>query len=128
MSKLKTNKRLTPQQLLDVDAEKLAQEHQQRLHQMTRAAVYGKVKEGRKPAFALWPVAVPVLSLMAITLVWQLTQQPEVSSLQPVIALKENVPESAPDWVRDADVPLAVIENVEFYQWLEKELNNEDHT
>ncbi len=120
MSKHKRQQHLSPQQVLDKAAEKLAFEHQQRLHQMTRAAVYGEANVSRR-VLALWPVAVPVFSLMAITLVWQLTQQVETPSSESIVAMKKGVPH----WVKDASAPLAVIENIEFYQWLEKELDHE---
>jgi len=128
MTKQKMTERHVPEQLLQQGADKLAAAHQQRLHQMTRAAVYGA-----KPDRALsasgpswfrenaWTVVAPVFSLSLLVLVWQLVQQADVAIPSPPLALKEPVP----DWVKDAEVPVAVIENIEFYQWLEKELQNE---
>ncbi len=128
MSKQKIIAGLSPQQVLQRDAQRLAEIHQQRLHQMTREAVYGVTKKQHSSVDAgtwfginKWAMVVPVFSLTAIALVLQLIQQPEISPGNPLLALKDN----APGWVKETDIPLAVIEKIEFYQWLEKELRND---
>ncbi|HHJ35129.1 MAG TPA: hypothetical protein ENJ87_05130 [Gammaproteobacteria bacterium] len=131
MTKQKNNTDLTPDEVLQFEAEKLADLHQQRLHQMTREAIYGLPEKRYQPdnvslrfGMNAWSVAVPVFSLVAILLVWRMIQQPQVVSQPPPLASKENVPA----WVKDTDVPVAVIENIEFYQWLERELENENRS
>ncbi len=112
-----------PAELLQQSAEQLAQKHQQRLHAMTRAAVYGKAASRARPTlYPAWRrlVAVPVLSLLGIALVWQLSQHSGAPHTQPQLALDDQVPA----WVQDTDVPLAVLQNYDFYQWLEHELDN----
>ncbi len=107
-----------PNDILQSSAERLAQKHQQRLHQMTREAVYGKAKKQPFQFGMFSKVAVSVFSFALLVFLWQ--AQP-LQNHPPGI---ENIASSTdvPQWVKDADVPVAVLENLEFYQWLEKEL------
>ncbi len=116
-----TETRHNPAALLQQSAEQLAQKHRQRLHRMTREAVYGKAASTRPAWFSTWRtwVALPVLSLPGIALLWQLNQQTGAPRTQPRLALEDSVPA----WVQDTEVPLAVLHNYDFYQWLEHELD-----
>jgi len=112
-------------ELLEQSAGQLAQRHQQRLHRMTRQAVYGKRTAPASTRWRRlrWPVTVtaPVLSVMAVIVVWQFSQPGKVTptaATPPVAAV-----EAVPAWVQDTRVPLAVLQNIEFYQWLENELD-----
>lgn len=116
-------------ELLEQSAEQLALRHQQRLHQMTREAVYGK--RAASSRHNLWrglrrPVAVatPALALLGVVLIWQLSQQTTNNPPALQLAADKNIPA----WVKDTEVPLAVLQNIEFYQWLENELDNPNHT
>ena len=115
-------------ELLQQSAEQLAQRHQQRLHQMTREAVYGNAVSPRNNLWCglRWPVAVatPALAVLGVALIWQLSQQTANNQPAPQMAAGGDIPA----WVQDTEVPLAVLQNIEFYQWLENELDNPNHS
>ncbi len=118
---------MKPTQLLQQSADQLAQKHQQRLHQMTRQAVYGAATEVRAARpWLRWPtlIAAPLASVLTIVVVWQLSQQLDTDTMQPTMVADSTLPA----WVQDTEVPVAVISNIEFYQWLEDELDKQDHS
>lgn len=114
----------TPRALLQQSAEQLAQRHRRRLHEMTRQAVYGQSATVSWWSKRYWPaaIAVPALSLMAVVLVLQIERQTQPSPA----TLASNL--DIPAWVEDTDVPVAVLQNMQFYQWLEHELDNPNHS
>ena len=131
MRKNSNTKSMTPKQVLEHHADQLAAQYHQRLRKMTHEAVYGKSTKNRgyQNIFTSltknpWPIFLPVASLSVVIFIWQFLHQPDVTLTNKSLTLKEKVP----DWVRDTEVPVAIIENIEFYQWLEKELENENNS
>ena len=127
-----TNQTYKTTQLLDDSAAQLAQRHRQRLHRMTHEAVYGqrphRMRHGAwwRPALA---TGLPLAVFVSVALLLQPATQPQAPDTvaQVTPALPAKVPAKVPAWVQDTGVPLAVLENIEFYQWLEHELDKKHH-
>ncbi|MDQ7015740.1 MAG: hypothetical protein Q9N68_05110 [Gammaproteobacteria bacterium] len=104
-------------ELLNQSAHKLAEKHQQRLRQMTLEAL--ELAE-KKPflnslRFLLPPPAYAAAALLFISagFGWLSLQNSSESESQIVAQL--------PEWLSDEQVPMELLENPDFYQWLAKQ-------
>ena len=108
---------------LQQSAEQLAKKHQQRLHQMTRVAVFGERKKQTFHFDLFTKVASVTFALLLMVVVWQVKPLQDASLSIDKHALNSDIPQ----WVQDTNVPVVVLENIEFYQWLEKELEGKNN-
>lgn len=108
---MKNRDRIPASKQLDHKAEQLAQRHHQRLNEITEAAL--ATSSQRKLS---WLTPQPALAFatlaIAVSLYWMLPS-PENNALPPTLQMAV-----IPDWVLDDQVPLALLESPEFYQWL----------
>jgi len=105
-----------PNKLLNQSAEKLAAKHQQRLESMTLAALQ---KAEKKPLFEsfLFLLPQPAYAAAALLLIsagvgW-MTLQNQSNEL-----IESQTTAQLPEWLSDDQVPMELLENPEFYQWL----------
>jgi len=113
---------------LDQQSEVLAQRHQKRLQSMRETAL----QHQRQTAWWLSPFAMMLVPAATVALlvvsVWTpellLNEtMPEAEIAQVVNKVPANMPSNVPAWVADTQVPVAVLENIKFYEWLSHELN-----
>jgi hypothetical protein len=113
MKKIKAIKRRSPSAVLDDEARRLAQRHEDALRRMTAEAL----AQAKRPAHrGSWWLALPVASVMMMLvaglLVWQGGGQPETPAMAKID------PAALPAWVLDDSAPVTLLENIEFYAWL----------
>ncbi|WP_287600046.1 hypothetical protein [Thiothrix sp.] len=106
---------------LDQFAQRLARKHQVRLEAMTRSALQVQPATARlswlhkawmKPAMATAFAA--SLALAAVLLGYL----PEKKAIEPAAFA------AMPEWVKDTEVPLTLLENIAFYDWLSQQSGN----
>ncbi len=108
----------TPNEHLDQHEQALAKKHQQRLRAMTQEALYPQ----QQPWHASWvkPAMVTAFSVLLVSTVIFLKApvsiNPNTDSAIPPQSMPLSMP--LPEWVMDTDIPLTLIENLEFYDWL----------
>jgi len=105
--------------LLDQSAQRLAAKHQQRLESMTSAALQ---KDEKKPLFELFLFLLPQPAYTAAALLlisagfgW-MTLQNQSNEI-----IESQTTAQLPEWLSDDQVPMELLENPEFYQWLAKQ-------
>ncbi|HEB63011.1 MAG TPA: hypothetical protein ENJ07_00870 [Gammaproteobacteria bacterium] len=116
---MKTKDRVTPKELLNQKAEQLAQRHRRRLDEMTEMALENSLQNRFN-----WLRPQPVLALATFAVVvstYSLFSTTE-HSLPPSAHHSANQVAALPDWVMDDQVPLALLESPEFYDWLAKQM------
>ncbi len=104
---------------LDQQAENLAQRHQARLDSMRKNAL----AQQRQIVWWLNPIAMMAVpaATMAILVVSVWTPDVLLNEIEPVPVAQ--TAEKIPAWVADTQVPVEVLENIKFYEWLSHELN-----
>jgi len=110
----------------------LNKKHQQRLDKMTQNALKSHLnyqsKSTRKPVFSLYsifidrllkPFPVVILSslLFATIAINMLFEYQNIQEKPDSIVANYQIPQ----WVKDADVPLELLENINFYVWLSQQ-------
>jgi len=106
----------TPNKLLNQSAKNLAAKHQQRLENMTTAALQKAAKKPLLESF-LFLLPQPAYAAAALLLVsagvgW-MTLQNQSNEL-----IESQTTAQLPEWLSDDQVPMDLLENPEFYQWL----------
>jgi len=109
---------------LDQQAEILAQRHQKRLQSMRETAL----QHQRQTAWWLSPFAMMLVPAATMALLVVSVWMPgfflnEITPSTEMVQLKNDLPNNAPAWVADTQVPVDVLENIKFYEWLSHELN-----
>lgn len=106
---------------LDQHSQKLAYKHLQRLHDMTKLAVYKKSTYTLNSFFASLVKPVPIMALASIfsfaVAVSLFLDGRKGQTPTAMLQAKADIPA----WVKDTDVPLDVLENLDFYVWLSKQ-------
>ena len=101
---------LSPKDSLDDREQALAQKHQRQLHSMTQEALLSRQKNWFKPAMAT------AFSIMLVTTLVLINTSDNPG---------EQVDPDLPVWVTDTNVPLNLIEHLEFYDWLAQQPENQ---
>lgn len=103
---------------LDQLAQRLEQKHRRRLEAMTRSAL-----QTQRPAPHLqwlhtaWmkPAMVTAFAASLALAAVLLGYLPEKQAIEPATVA------AMPEWVKDTDVPLTLLENIAFYDWLSQQ-------
>ena len=119
---------LNAKEYLDKRQELLARRHRLHLQAMTREVLASRLQahwQRRfiwfKPAMAAAFASVAVLLLAPLMVAKLSVDTPHTQYAQSKPGDSMNLPE----WVTDTDVPLTLIENLEFYDWLAKQPDSE---
>ncbi len=113
------NPKPSPQDILDRRQQALANKHSARLHRMTQEAL-----QLQPSPSSLWqsawlkPTVATAFSLMLVTSIIFLNPANKKTH---TLELDSHLPE----WVTDTEVPLTLIENLEFYDWLAQQPENQ---
>ncbi len=111
----KLNKRL------DQHSQELSYKYQRRLHDMTQLAIEQKSAYTLSSFFASLVKPMPMMALASIfsfaVVVSLFLDEKKVYNSTAVLQTKADIPA----WVKDTDVPLDVLENLDFYVWLSKQ-------
>lgn len=115
---MKHNIPKNPRECLDQRAQALAHKHHRRLQQMTHQAL-----EARQAQRSRWikPTMATAFSLLLITTVVFLYQQDDQHGNKTATQPLTTTQTALPVWLTDTDVPLTLIENLEFYHWLSQQ-------
>ena len=103
---------------LDQQAEDLAQRHQIRLNAMRKKALQPQ----RQTVWWLNPIAMMAVPAATVALLIVSVWSPDTLKQAEPIPLAQTA-EKIPAWVADTQVPVEVLENIKFYEWLSHELN-----
>lgn len=111
---------------LDQKAEALAQKHSHRLLQMRQRAM----QHQRRSPWWLNPLAMMAVPAAAVAILVVSLWTPGVmlNEQQPAQPLAVKTPAGIPAWVADTQVPVEVLENIQFYEWLSHELKRKKHS
>ena len=107
---------------LDQLAQRLEQKHRLRLDAMTRAALQAPQPAPRVQWLsAVWlkPAMITAFTASIAVAVVLLIVLPEKSPTPPATLV------TLPDWVKDTDVPLTLLTNMDFYDWLAQQPDNQ---
>ncbi len=105
---------VSPREYLDQRKQQLTQKHQRRLQRMTVEAIQSREHSWHIP----WKlVMASAFSIMLIATTAFLKKPETEQPSQPDMSL--------PAWVMDTEVPLTLIENLEFYDWLAQQPDNQ---
>ena len=112
----------TPTERLNQREQALAKKHYYRLQQMTERAIQAPQKKPLVP-LASWikPTFATAFSILLITTVVFLYQYEEE---KPLTSSLTTLPE-LPVWIADTDIPVTLIENIDFYHWLSQQTDNQ---
>ncbi len=107
----------SPGEYLDRRKQALTHKHQRRLQRMTREAMLSRAK----PWHSSWvkPALATAFSVMLVT-TFVLLKEGTENVPNPVLQDAD-----LPAWVTDTEVPLTLIENLEFYDWLAQQPENQ---
>lgn len=112
---MKTEKsHLSPGEYLEGRKQTLTQKHQRHLHRMTQEALQSQENNNQKSWFK--PAMATAFSVMLVTTLVLLNTSDKSS---------EQSETDLPAWVTDTNVPLNLIENLEFYDWLAQQPENQ---
>ena len=112
---------LSSSEYLEKRKHALTQKHTHRLHRMTQEAL--ESRQNKRFQF-VWvkPVLATAFSILLLVAV-MLFKVPE-NPQQPV-GQSASIMAKLPEWVTDTQVPLSLIENLEFYEWLAQQPNQQ---
>lgn len=117
---MKHNAPQNPREHLEQRGQALAQKHHRRLQKMTHQAL-----ESQQTKHSRWikPTMATTFSLLLITTVVFLYKQDN----QHNNALEKHVSttQPLPIWLIDTNVPITLIENLEFYHWLSQQTDKQ---
>lgn len=112
---MKTEKpRLSPRDYLEGRKQELSQKYQRQLYRMTQEALQSQKNNAQKSWFM--PVMAATFSILLVTTLVLLNTSDQSS---------EQTETDLPTWVTDTNVPLNLIENLEFYDWLAQQPENQ---
>jgi len=112
-----------PQQLselLERQSETLGRKHQDRLEAMTRLAVDAARDSGSRRAWSSWTLAAGAMAAVVLTVALVLLSP---TPRQPETTLASGNRDVIPAWVEDDSVPVSLLENIEFYVWINQSSN-----
>lgn len=110
---------------LDQLAQRLEQKHRTRLDAMTRAALQAQQPPPRVPWLsAVWmkPAMITAFTASIAAAAVLLVYLPGKKPAEPATFA------ALPAWVTDTDIPLTLLENIEFYDWLSQQSGNPNAT
>jgi len=121
----------TVKQRLDQSAAAMGEKHGLRLEQMTLQAVarYTEKPQNNYRQFAV-PFAIPLAmatSLMFVVWLWWPLNDTTAPQGIPPVAVTASSKAGLPEWVTDTTIPLSLLNNMEFYDWLAKQTENQNH-
>jgi hypothetical protein len=106
---------ITPNEYLDQHTQRLAKKHQRRLQTMTFEAIDSLPKKRRSIWFKPVLASAFTVAIIATTLLLQNTEKPIVAT-------------ALPAWVMDTETPVTLIENLDFYDWLAQQTEQQYST
>ncbi|HGG58358.1 MAG TPA: hypothetical protein ENK26_00375 [Gammaproteobacteria bacterium] len=101
--------------LLERQSETLGRKHQDRLEAMTRLAVEAARDSGSRRAWSSWTLAAGGMAAVVLTVALVLLSP---TPRQPETTLASGNRDVIPAWVEDDSVPVSLLENIEFYVWI----------
>jgi len=120
---------MTVKQLLDQSATTMGERHRLRLEQMTVQSVahystLSSTLSSTLPQRNYRPFALPfamAASLMFVFWLWWPLKHETTPQSIPVVAVTTTPNAAVPEWVTDTAIPISLLKNMKFYDWLAKQ-------
>ncbi len=128
----------TAKQLLDQSTIEISQRHRVRLEQMTMQAVAHRSRQHREKRQSpkqprsnkYRPFAFPLAmasSVMFVLWLWWPLQQTTAPQNNPAVVAISPSNTGVPEWVTDTEIPISLLDNMAFYDWLAKQKDEQNH-